>query len=164
MCQEKHSQNLGVRRAERSDIDALLRLSHQLGLTHFDNAPEAFVQPSDAEKDFLLSALDETARVFLVAEIDGDIVGFVTAKITRNESIPFLISSPICRVGTIVVDEASKGSGIGRMLMSHCDDWAKAQGAEQIRLEVMSFNEDAERFYKELGYKDQSKTLWKPVE
>ena len=164
MCQEKHRQNLGVRRAERSDIDALLRLNHQLGLTHFDNAPEAFVQPSDAEKDFLLSALDETDRIFLVAEIAGEIVGFVTAKITRNVSIPFLISSPICRVGSIVVDEASKGSGIGRMLMSHCDDWAKAQGAEKIRLDVMSFNEDAERFYKELGYKDQSKTLWKPVE
>ncbi len=159
MCQEKHSQVLGERRAERSDRVSLLRLNHQLGLTHFNNAPEAFVQSSDAEKDFLLTALDETDRVFLVAEVAGDIVGFVTAKITRNESIPFLISSPICRVGSIVVDEASKGSGIGRMLMSHCDDWAKAQGAEKIRLDVMSFNEDAERFYK-----DQSKTLWKPVE
>ena len=164
MCQEKHSQVLGVRRAERSDIDSLLRLNHQLGLTHFNNAPEAFLQSSDAEKDFLLSAFDETARVFLVAEIDGNIVGFATAKITRNESIPFLISSPICRVGTIVVDEASRGYGIGRSLMSHCHDWARSQGEEQIRLEVRSFNENAERFYKELGYKDQSKTLWKPVE
>ncbi|MAY72673.1 MAG: GNAT family N-acetyltransferase [Halomonas sp.] len=155
---------MGVRRADRSDIVSLLRLNHQLGLTHFNNAPEAFVQPSDAEKDFLLTALDETDRVFLVAEVAGDIVGFVTAKITRNESIPFLISSPICRVGTLVVDEASIGYGIGRKLMSHCHDWAISQGAEQIRLEVMSFNENAERFYKELGYKDQSKTLWKPVE
>lgn len=143
MCQGKHRQNLGVRRAERSDVDSLLRLNHQLGLIHFDNAPEAFVQPSDAEKDFLLSALNETDRVFLVAEIDSDIVGFATAKITRNESIPFLISTPICRVGTIVVDEASRGYGIGRSLMSHCHDWARSQGAEQIRLEVMSFNDDA---------------------
>nr|WP_241525448.1 GNAT family N-acetyltransferase [Vibrio cholerae] len=54
-------------------------------------------------------------------------------------------------------------SGIGTQLMARCNDWAKSQGAEQIRLEVMAFNKSAQSFYVKLGFEEQSKTMWKTV-
>jgi len=155
--------NMDIRRALKSDIDSLLHLNHQIGVLHFNNAPEAFVAPSSEERAFLLNAINDPARLFLVAEISGEVVGFVTAMVTQNEAIPFLVKTPICRVGTIVVDENTRASGVGRQLMAKCTEWAKAQGAEQIRLEVMSFNRDAQQFYTKLGFEEQSKTLWKPI-
>ncbi|EOG7719259.1 N-acetyltransferase family protein [Vibrio parahaemolyticus] len=152
-----------VRAAEASDLDSLLRLNYQIGIMHFENAPEAFVEPSSEEKDFLLKALNDQSRLFLVAEITGDVVGFVTATVTQNEAIPFLVKTPICRVGTIVVDESVRVSGIGTQLMAQCNDWAKSQGAKQIRLEVMAFNKRAQNFYAKLGFEEQSKTMWKTV-
>ncbi len=152
-----------IRKAEQSDIDSLLHLNHQIGIMHFENAPEAFVQPSAAEKEFLLNALSDSSRLFLVAEVAGAVVGFVTATVTINEAIPFLVNSPVCRVGTIVVGENSRASGIGSQLMSKCAEWAKSEGAKQIRLEVMSFNDNAQKFYQKLGFEELSKTFWKPV-
>ena len=152
-----------IREAQASDIDSLLRLNCQIGIMHFMNAPEAFIEPTSKEKEFLLSALNDQSRLFLVASISGDIVGFVTARVTQNEAVPSLVKTPICRVGTIVVDESTRVSGIGTQLMAKCNDWAKSQGAEQIRLEVMAFNSHAQRFYAKLGFEEQSKTMWKTV-
>lgn len=154
---------MAIREAQSSDIDALLRLNYQIGMMHFENAPEAFVEPSSEEKEFLLRALNDQSRLFLVAEISGDVVGFVTATVTQNEAVPFLVKTPICRVGTIVVDASVRVSGIGTQLMAKCTDWAKSQGAEQIRLEVMAFNSHAQKFYAKLGFEEQSKTMWKTV-
>ncbi|HFC9432720.1 TPA: GNAT family N-acetyltransferase [Vibrio cholerae] len=52
---------------------------------------------------------------------------------------------------------------MGTQLMARCNDWAKSQGAEQIRLEVMAFNKSAQSFYVKLGFEEQSKTMWKTV-
>ncbi|MDO6583873.1 GNAT family N-acetyltransferase [Photobacterium sp. SP02] len=152
-----------IRRALKSDIDSLLLLNQQIGVLHFENAPEAFVKPSSEERQFLLNALNDLSRLFLVADVLGEVVGFVTATVTQNEAVPFLVKTPICRVGTIVVDENARVSGVGRQLMVQCTEWAKSQGAEQMRLEVMSFNSNAQKFYAKLGFEEQSKTMWKPV-
>ncbi|EPZ9280965.1 TPA: N-acetyltransferase family protein [Vibrio parahaemolyticus] len=152
-----------IREAQVSDIDSLLRLNYQIGIMHFEKAPEAFVEPSSEEKEFLLRAVSDQSRLFLVAEISGEVVGFITATVTQNEAVPFLVKTPICRVGTIVVDENARVSGIGTQLMDKCNDWAKEQGAEQIRLEVMAFNNQAQKFYAKLGFEEQSKTMWKIV-
>ncbi|EHZ7124115.1 GNAT family N-acetyltransferase [Vibrio vulnificus] len=152
-----------IRVAQASDIDSLLRLNYQIGVMHFENAPEAFVEPSFEEKEFLLRAVNDQSNLFLVADFNSDVVGFLTATVTQNEAIPFLVKTPICRVGTIVVDEKVRVSGIGSQLMAHCNGWAKSQGAEQIRLEVMAFNKHAQNFYAKLGFQEQSKTMWKNV-
>ena len=142
-----------IRPAQIADIDSLLRLNYQIGIMHFENAPESFVEPSPEEKEFLLRALTDQSRLFLVAEISDQVVGFITATVSQNESVPFLVKTPICRVSTIVVDESDRVSGIGTQLMAKCNDWAKEQGAEQIRLEVMAFNNQAQNFYSKLGFK-----------
>jgi Acetyltransferases len=152
-----------IREAQESDIDSLLRLNYQIGIMHFENAPEAFVEPSTEDKEFLLQVLKDQSRLFLVAEISGDVVGFLTATITQNETVPFLVKTPICRVGTIIVDENSRVSGIGTELMSVCTSWAKSQGANQVKLEVMAFNSHAQNFYTKLGFEEQSKIMWKTV-
>ena len=153
-----------IRPAHASDIDSLLRLNYQIGILHFENVPQAFTKPSDEEHAFLLQAINDSSRLFLVAETSTNIIGFITATVTVNETIPFLVKTPICRVGTIVVDENSRVSGIGSKLMAECQNWAQSQGAEQVRLEVMTFNQDAQKFYAKLGFEEQSKMMWKVIE
>jgi len=152
-----------IRDAEETDLEALLVLNEQIGTFHFENAPETFIKPSAADKEFLQNALRDKSRLFLVAEIESRVVGFLTAIITKNETIPFLVSCPICRVRTIVVDEKYCASGVGTELMSTCSKWAASKGAEQIKLEVMAFNQSAQKFYEKLGFKDQSHIMCKLI-
>ncbi len=148
-----------IRKAREQDIDAILELNRQIGEVHFAQAPQVFCPPSPEERAFLLAAIAAEGRLFCVAEQDGAVAGFLTARIDINETIPFLSKEPICRIGTLVVDEGHRSRGIGKALIAHCDEWGKAQGASQLRLEVMAFNERAKALYERLGFKMLSQTM-----
>ncbi|MEL6174008.1 GNAT family N-acetyltransferase [Aeromonas dhakensis] len=137
-----------IRKAREQDIDAILELNRQIGEIHFAQAPQVFCPPSPEERAFLLAAIAAEGRLFCVAEQEGAVAGFLTARIDINETIPFLSKEPICRIGTLVVDEGHRSQGIG-----------KAQGASQLRLEVMAFNERAKALYERLGFKILSQTM-----
>ncbi|WP_421181771.1 GNAT family N-acetyltransferase [Aeromonas dhakensis] len=154
---KEHS--LEIRKAREQDIDAILELNRQIGEIHFAQAPQVFCPPSPEERAFLLAAIAAEGRLFCVAEQDGAVAGFLTARIDINETIPFLSKEPICRIGTLVVDEGQRSRGIGKALIAHCDEWGKAQGASQLRLEVMAFNERAKALYERLGFKILSQTM-----
>ncbi|HDZ8842218.1 MULTISPECIES: GNAT family N-acetyltransferase [Aeromonas] len=154
---KEHS--LEIRKAREQDIDAILELNRQIGEIHFAQAPQVFCPPSPEERAFLLAAIAAEGRLFCVAEQEGSVAGFLTARIDINETIPFLSKEPICRIGTLVVDEGHRSRGIGKALIAHCDEWGKAQGASQLRLEVMAFNERAKALYERLGFKILSQTM-----
>ncbi|MFQ2321319.1 GNAT family N-acetyltransferase [Aeromonas dhakensis] len=154
---KEHS--LEIRKAREQDIDAILELNRQIGEIHFAQAPQVFCPPSPEERAFLLAAIAAEGRLFCVAEQEGAVAGFLTARIDINETIPFLSKEPICRIGTLVVDEGHRSRGIGKALIAHCDEWGKAQGASQLRLEVMAFNERAKALYERLGFKMLSQTM-----
>ncbi len=148
-----------IRKAQEQDIDAILDLNRQIGEIHFEQAPQVFCPPSPEERAFLLAAIAAEGRLFCVAEQEGAVVGFLTARIDINETIPFLSKEPICRIGTVVVDEGRRSQGIGKALIAHCDEWGKGHGTHQIRLEVMAFNERAKALYEALGFKMLSQTM-----
>lgn len=148
-----------IRKAQEPDIDAILELNRQIGEIHYEHYPEVFCPPSPEERAFLLTAIAAEGRLFCVAELDGAVVGFLTARIDINEAIPFLTKLPICHISSVVVDEKHRGRGIGKELIAHCDSWARAHDAHQIRLEVMAFNERAKALYETLGFKVQSQIM-----
>ncbi|MFM4731400.1 GNAT family N-acetyltransferase [Aeromonas salmonicida] len=156
---EARRASIGNTQGKEPDIDAILELNRQIGEIHYEHYPEVFCPPSPEERAFLLTAIAAEGRLFCVAELDGAVVGFLTARIDINESIPFLSKQPICRIGSVVVDEGHRSQGIGRALIAHCDQWARAHGAHQIRLEVMAFNERAKALYETLGFKVQSQIM-----
>ncbi len=103
-----------IRPATPDDLNALFVLNTQISELHFRHAPHTFVPPSEEDRAFLADALANDARLVLIAEEGQQALGFITATITQNETISFLIKDPICRIGTIVVDENQKSKGVGR--------------------------------------------------
>ena len=147
-----------IRKATELDLDAIVELDRQIGQIHFEQAPEVFCAPSSRQRAFLLDAIQSEGRLFCVALVEGLVVGFLSARIDINETVPFLTTLPVCRITTVVVDERHRSRGIGKELIAHCDGWAKAHDASQLKLEVMSFNARARSLYESLGFKRQSET------
>ncbi|MFV8450702.1 GNAT family N-acetyltransferase [Vibrio campbellii] len=150
-----------IRSATPDDLDTLFDLNKQINELHHLYAPQAFVAPSEEDRTFLINMLADEERLFLVAEEGQQVLGFITATITQNETISFLIKDPICRIGTIVVDEHQKSKGVGRALMAAVEQWARESGATQVRLEVMEFNHNAQQFYDKLGFVPNSRLMMK---
>ncbi len=56
----------------------------------------------------------------------------------------------------IYVEPAYRRRGIGRALMQYMEVWAKAQGYQQIGLQVFTINDPAIELYRQLGYQPRS--------
>lgn len=90
--------------------------------------------------------MDDSEQHFYVAERDASPIGFV--RLFYEEKAFGLA----CEVETLVVDDSSRGAGIGDELIRHAEAMARESGAKAMRVNVFSVNEDGRRFYEERGY------------
>ena len=57
----------------------------------------------------------------------------------------------------------SDRQGVGKQLMQKVELWALESKADDIRLEVMEFNKNAQQFYDSSGYVTNSRILSKSI-
>ena len=133
-----------IRKGTEADVSGMMRLVKELAL--YERAPEAVV---NTEAMLLEDGFGKKSiyRVF-VAEDAGtnDIVGmalYYTAYSTWKGKIFFL--------DDLVVTERYRKFGIGKKLLDEVLKEANAMGVEQIRWQVLDWNEPAIAFYKKIG-------------
>jgi ribosomal protein S18 acetylase RimI-like enzyme len=151
-----------IRAVKVSDIQFILKLSHQINRQHHQGAPTVFSSPEEADSGseaYWLGLMLEPEGHFLVAEQDEQVVAFLAGKITQNNGVSFIQDHKVARVNTIVVGDDVQGQGLGKKLMRAFNQWAQSNGATELRLEVMEFNQDAQRFYESLGMVTQSRIM-----
>jgi GNAT superfamily N-acetyltransferase len=89
--------------------------------------------------------------ITLVAELAGEILGFVDARLTQSPD-PMHRDLVYCHVVEIAVRSRHQGKGIGERLLRAAEDWGRQQGAELALLEYLAANTRAGAFYHRLGY------------
>lgn len=82
--------------------------------------------------------------VYLVALLEGEIVGYAGAWILLDEA----------QITNVAVAPEKRGQGVGRRLMEEMMRRAKARGAMRMTLEVRPSNEAALTLYKSCGFHD----------
>ncbi|PRP69358.1 hypothetical protein BUE93_16360 [Chromobacterium amazonense] len=152
-----------IRKADEQDLDAVCRLAEQINRQHHLAMPELFRDEIDpaAELAFWRERMEGEDRAILLAEREGQVLAFATLMLQTPPPMPFLQPRRICRLGTIVVDEAHQGQGLGSRLMLAAEDWGRRQQADELRLEVMAFNQRAHALYLRQGLAPQSQIMSK---
>jgi GNAT superfamily N-acetyltransferase len=133
-----------VRAARRDDAPALARLSGELGY-----------DVSAAEAALRVTALteDETSRIF-VAEIDGEVVGFVHGLERR-----LLVSEPFVELGGLVVTTAARRRGVASALLDAVETWAAARGVARLRVRSRRQRRVSHLVYERCGYELEKEQL-----
>lgn len=86
--------------------------------------------------------------VLVAEESPGRVAGFVFAA-THTD---YFTARPHAHVEVLAVAPASEGRGLGRLLMSGVEDWARRRGLDHITLNVFDSNTRARALYERLGY------------
>src|SRR5690606_4270954 len=95
----------------------------------------------DAERRRLSHAVGQGWTDTIVAEIDGDVVGWCS-RVPRQSYIPFLFVMP-----------NMQGHGLGSRLLGRMEAMLELEGAERIHLETPADHLRPVRFYEKQGYR-----------
>jgi GNAT superfamily N-acetyltransferase len=126
-----------VRPMRSEDAASVADLTTQLGYPSTD---------VDISRRFELIAERSDTRLF-VADENGRVVGWI-----HVQAASLLECDARAEIWGLVVDRASRGSGVGRRLVQAAEDWARDRGLNSIALRSNQRRTDAQAFYQHLGY------------
>ena len=101
-------------------------------------------------------ASHQTNDTALVARLDGERVGFATYSVERG---PIEMSCVRALLSNLWVDPDHRNLGVGTALLRAVETDLEDHGVESCRLEVLSSNDSARRFYRKNGYEPQRVTM-----
>lgn len=99
-------------------------------------------------------ALDSNHDRLFVAEINGEVVGFIEPQVYE----PVYWGKLINILG-LAVRKSHRGTGIGKALMEAAENWAKEIGAKGVRLNSGKSRTEAHAFYRHIGYTSEKQQI-----
>ena len=146
---------ISIRPASSADVRAigrlgaaLVRLHHELDAERF---LEATAQTEHGYASYVRSQLANREIIVLVAERDGEVLGYTFAGI---EGVDYMsLRGPAGVLHDIVVDPAHRGLGIGRALLDATLDALEERGAPRVVLSTAERNESAQRLFARAGFR-----------
>ena len=77
----------------------------------------------------------------------------------RSDYVEGTESSPVGYLEGIYVKEAYRRTGIARMLLSLCEDWARSMGCEEFASDTELHNDDGLRFHLNCGFEEAGRII-----
>lgn len=130
----------GIRHCDRDDIGAVIDINMRTLPEHYSEY-------------FYHEILAEFPETFLVAELEGKVVGYIMCRVEYGFSQ--LRRLGLARKGHIVsvaVLDEHRRKGVGSKLIQLAQDEMKRKSAGESYLEVRVSNDSAVKLYEQLGY------------
>jgi ribosomal protein S18 acetylase RimI-like enzyme len=156
---------MNIREATLNDLQGICVLSNEINEFHNLHMPYMFKKPVSLDQDipYWSQYIEKEKGIVFIAQKGLDIIGAICAEIMMTTPVSFMFDRSLCHIGTIVVSEKHQKTGVGKALISKVEEWAIAQGAEEIGLNVMHFNTNATQFYDRLGFEVISSRMAKKI-
>jgi ribosomal protein S18 acetylase RimI-like enzyme len=144
-----------VRPAAVSDRPAILTLAHRLvvGVAPWRD-PEAVDKAVVGWVEGSLAGVGDPDSEVLVAELNGQVVGFVSVKSHQHWS-----GSSDADIGELVVSTDVERRGVGSTLVRAAVEWGRARDVSRVTVSTGAANIPARRLYASLGFEDEDVTL-----
>ena len=144
-----------IRPAAPDDAEPIRVLLHTLDVLHAERIPHLFQIPPDKTRH--LSHVHHSLKDghHFVALLEDQLIAYINLEIKKvDKDYPFLKKRCFGMIGELIVHPDFQKLGVGKKLVQAAEGFARARGAEDIRLQVYGFNENAHRFYQQLGYEN----------
>lgn len=141
-------QNIVIRRAQKSDVDQIVRICNAGGPEGKQRQQLPEVLPDGYYQAF--SNIDQDPRQeLMVAEVEGKVIG--TFHLTYLTYLAAAGKEDL-QIEAVHVEEQWRNRGIGALMMQWAIDQAKARGCRRVQLTTDKKRKDAHRFYERLGF------------
>jgi len=144
-----------IRPFQLNEIQHLERLHTALCLDP-DVEEDIIVNEENTQKwrKQLLDFHKEDKNQILIAEIDGEIVGYILFYNPINERFGFKTKHCFGGIIELYVMPEFRRRGVATQLIQRCVGYLKSKGALDVRVDVLMRNKKAMNLYRRLGFKD----------
>ncbi len=152
---------MNIRPATTDDVAAIQRLNQELDKHHADLLPDVFRSlTEDARPDSVIQEwIEDADAAYLIAEIEGKIVGFLNVRQAKNPPYPMFQPHEFAMIENAVVAKSWRGQGIGHALFDAAIAWAQERGLKFVQTTVWSANKETRDFYLRKGFKPVTEKL-----
>ena len=140
-----------IRKAKLNDFQGVHKLIMQVHKLHVSKRDDIYrdVDPMNFEE--FKTELSNSNNIYLIAELENKIVGICFSQIKEILNNKIMKDRRLLHIEDICVDENYQKKGIGKKLYNQIVQLAKEKNIDNIELMVWGFNENAIKFYKNLG-------------
>lgn len=142
-----------IEKAQEKDFPAIHKIFKEVHDHHLNGTINTFKKVDPFTKEEFKESLKDKDTFLLVAK-DKEIKGFVLATIIEKEGRHTKHKKTL-HVNTIGTKKDSQNEGVGTLLINEIKKIAKENKCDNINLSVWSFNDNAIKFYKHTGFKEQ---------
>jgi GNAT superfamily N-acetyltransferase len=158
--------SISIRSAKLQDVDVLCRLYGEFHEFHVKGVPDRLVSLGEPERHDTPKLRSDVAKVIndqnseiLLSLVDNQVVGFAEVYFRTDRLNPARVAYNYGHLQSLLVTEAFRHHGIGEKLLEAAENWAKARGADEMRLDIWEFPEGPLRFYEKTGYRTLRRKL-----
>jgi ribosomal protein S18 acetylase RimI-like enzyme len=149
---------VAIRSAIASDRAFLDRLAERLAefdRPHWRTAHEI----AEGDRRALYQALDapSAGTSLFVAELNGAAAGCLLMWTLQD----YFCGETHAHISVVAVTREAEGRGVGRALMQHAEEWARARGHRYVTLSVFEGNHRARALYERVGYATEMRRMSK---
>ena len=141
-----------IRKAASSDVEKLVELRLLLEQHGEDSNPSIWRITEEGKallKQKVENALVGVNSQVLVAEMNGEVIGYIHGEVThRADYLPRSVGA----ISTIYVAKKFRGKGVGVRLVEELREFFNSERVEHVTLRYIIGNREAERFWKRLGF------------
>ncbi len=156
------------RDATVEDAEIVNRLVDVVQALHAEALPKVF-RPADgagfpvkAMARHMKGAGNFVALCFVGDEGAGnEPAGFIGVRVIRQRQDGLHFAHKTFMLDQIAVHPAFRRQGVGRALMDHFRERARADKADRVALEVWDFNSEAQAFFAACGFAPAKHMLWR---
>jgi ribosomal protein S18 acetylase RimI-like enzyme len=151
-----------IRKATTADAATLSALNVVVQKIHADAQPHIFKQPADDTfaVAYMLEQLADPASHFFMATLNGEDIGYILARIVKRPENPFMVARQYLYIDQIAVKPAHQRTGCGQRLLAEVLALAAENEIDTIALDVWSFNQQAQSFFKKQGFTLFNERMW----
>lgn len=148
---------MSIRRAEKRDIDDLLRLLTEVNMVHHNIRPDLFKGPATKySREELEQKLQiEEDPIFVFTDGKDQVLGYIFCETQEVPDSPLRTHIRTLYVDDLCVYETARGQHVGQQLYAYAVDYARANGYYNITLHVWGGNDAAQKFYEKMGMQNQ---------
>ena len=146
-------EHIRIRACTPADIDAVIGLERQ-----WEQEEIAYGDFNPMSREAYVSILERFPAYFLVAESDGQLVGYIHASVQRNNPVEIIPAhEPYVAIEDIYVQPDFRDRDIGGALLERVFEIARQEGIQ--RLIVGTLSKDTDRILK--FYRSHGFTPWR---